>query len=270
MSDPVMSDPVESRPVENRSVTSGSIVSWSITLATARRVLNQLRRDPRTVAMLLVVPAALLSLLRWVLANQRGNFDHIGASVLGIFPFIVMFIVASVSTLRERTTGTLERLLTMPMHKLDLLLGYAMAFGAVAVTQVGVSVALALGPLGLHVRGPGWLLFVVGVLDALLGMALGLFLSAFATTEFQAVQFMPAIAFPQLLLCGLLTPRPSMDAALRAVSDVLPLTYAVDAMQHVTTSASLTRRIGIDVAVVATLVVAALVLGAATLRRRTP
>jgi ABC-2 type transport system permease protein len=158
----------------------------------------------------------------------------------------------------------------MPLHKLDLLLGYAMAFGSIAVAQVGISVALALGPLGLHIKGSGWLLFVIGVLDALLGMALGLFLSAFANTEFQAVQFMPAIVFPQLLLCGLLTPRPAMDAVLRGVSDVLPLTYAVDAMQHATTSTALTSRIVVDLVVVAALVVAALVLGAATLRRRTP
>jgi ABC-2 type transport system permease protein len=241
----------------------------SITLATARRVLNQLRRDPRTIALLLVVPAVLISLLRWILTNQRANFDHIGAPVLAIFPFVVMFIVTSVATLRERTTGTLERLLTMPMNKLDLLLGYALAFGTVAVVQVGICAGLALGPLGLHIAGAGWLLFVVGVLDALLGMALGLFLSAFARTEFQAVQFMPAVVFPQLLLCGLLTPRSSMDAALRAVSDVLPLTYAIDAMQRVTTSGGLGHQIGADLIVVCATAVAALVLGAVTLRRRT-
>jgi ABC-2 type transport system permease protein len=141
-------------------------VNARITLATARRVLNQLRRDPRTVALLFVVPAVLLSLLRWMLTNQRANFDHIGAPVLAIFPFVAMFVVTSVATLRERTTGTLERLLTMPIHKLDLLLGYAIAFGAVAVVQVGISASLALGPLGLRVAGAGWLLFVVGVLDA--------------------------------------------------------------------------------------------------------
>lgn len=240
----------------------------AITLATARRVLNQLRRDPRTVALLLVVPAALLCLLRWLLANERANFDHIGAPVLAIFPFVLMVVVTSVTTLRERTTGTLERLLTMPMHKLDLLLGYALAFGVVAIVQVGLAVALALGPLGLHVAGAGWLLFVVGVLDALLGMALGLFLSAFARTEFQAVQFMPAVVFPQLLLCGLLTPRSSMDGALRAVSDALPLTYAIDAMQRVTSSRGVGHAIGIDLTVVCATMVAALVLGAVTLRRR--
>lgn len=244
-------------------------MSWAITFATARRVLNQLRRDPRTMVLLIAVPAALMALLRWVLTQQRHNFDHVGAPVLGIFPFVVMFVVASVATLRERRTGTLERLLTMPMHKLDLLLGYAIAFGCVAVVQVGVSTALSLGPLGLHVAGQGWLVFVIGVLDALLGMALGLLLSAFATTEFQAVQFMPAVVFPQLLICGLLTPRGQMDAVLHGISDALPMTYAIDAMQRVTTSNVLTFALIVDLAVVAVVAVVALALGAATLRRRT-
>jgi ABC-2 type transport system permease protein len=245
-------------------------MSAAITLATARRVLNQLRRDPRTVALLIVVPALLVTLLHWVLANQQRNFDHVGAPVLGIFPFVAMFVVTSVATLRERRTGTLERLLTMPIHKLDLLLGYALAFAGVAVVQVGVSAALVLGPLGLHVAGASWLVFVIGVLDALLGMAMGLLLSAFANTEFQAVQFMPAVVFPQLLVCGLLTPRHEMDAVLRGFSDVLPMTYAIDAMQRVTTATGFGRQLGIDLVVVGAAALAALALGAATLRRRTP
>jgi len=244
-------------------------MSAAITFATARRVLGQLRRDPRTIALLVVVPALLMVILRWVLTNQRHNFDHIGAPVLGVFPLVVMFVVASVATLRERRTGTLERLLTMPLHKLDLLLGYAIAFGVVAVVQVGVSTALALGPLGLRVAGSGWLVFGIGVLDALLGMALGLLLSAFANSEFQAVQFMPAVVFPQLLICGLLTPRNQMDAVLHGISDVLPMTYAVDAMQRVTTSSAFGAAMAVDMIVVAAVAVAALALGAATLRRRT-
>lgn len=244
-------------------------MSWAITMATARRVLNQLRRDPRTVALLIVVPALLMSLLRWVLSNQRHNFDHIGAPVLGVFPFVAMFVVASVATLRERRTGTLERLLAMPLHKLDLLVGYAIAFGGVAVVQVGVSAALTLGPLGLHVAGARWLVFAIGVLDALLGMALGLLLSAFASTEFQAVQFMPAVVFPQLLVSGLVTPRGEMDAVLRGISDALPMTYAIDAMQRVTRSATVGHDVVVDLVVIGAVTIGALAVGAATLRRRT-
>ena len=241
----------------------------AVTLATARRVLSQLRHDHRTLALLIVVPCVLLSLLAWVFDGTT-TFDAVGAPLLGIFPFVVMFLVTSVATLRERTSGTLERLLTMPIAKLDLLLGYALAFGLVAVVQATVAATLSVTLLGLDVAGPFWLLLVVAVLDALLGMALGLLVSAFAATEFQAVQFMPAFVLPQFLLCGLLVPRDRMDDVLRAVSDVLPLSYAVDAMRDLTTRETVEPGAWGDVSVVGLFIVLALALGAATLRRRTP
>jgi len=244
-------------------------VNPRIVAATVRRVLAQLRRDRRTLALLIVVPCLLMTLLRLVYAGAPDVFDRIGAPLLGIFPFTTMFLVTSIATLRERTSGTLERLLTMPMAKLDLLLGYAVAFAAVAIVQVLVASALALGPLGLTLQGSAWLVVVLAVADALLGTALGLFVSAFAATEFQAVQFLPATVLPQLLLCGLFVPRGQMQSALRWVSDVLPLSYAVDGMTRVSASGALSRGLLTDLAVIVGFALAALVGGAATLRRRT-
>jgi len=244
-------------------------MSPAVTLATARRVLGQLRHDHRTLALLVVVPCVLLSLLAWVYEGTR-TFDAIGAPLLGIFPFVIMFLVTSVATLRERTSGTLERLLTMPIGRLDLLVGYALAFGLVAVVQATVASTLSVTLLGLDVAGPFWLLLLVAVLDALLGMALGLFVSAFAATEFQAVQFMPAFVLPQFLLCGLLVARADMNDVLRTVSNVLPLSYAVDAMRDLGAHEGVAPGAWRDLAVVAFSIVLALGLGAATLRRRTP
>jgi ABC-2 type transport system permease protein len=242
-------------------------MSIRCTLATARRVLAQLRHDHRTLALLIVVPCVLMALLAWVFDGTE-TFNHIGAPLLGIFPFVVMFLVTSVATLRERTSGTLERLLTMPIGKLDFLLGYALAFGALAVVQAVVSSGLALFALGLDVAGPAWLLVTIAVLDAVLGMALGLFVSAFAASEFQAVQFLPAVVLPQFLLCGLLVPRDEMNDILHAISSVLPLSYAVDAMRTVTTSETIQGEVWRDLGIVAAFIVLALGLGAATLRRR--
>ena len=244
-------------------------MNFAATIATAARVLRQLRHDPRTLGLLMVVPCVLMGLLAWVFKGTH-TFDRVGAPLLGIFPFVVMFLVTSVATLRERSSGTLERLLTMPIGKLDFLVGYALAFGLLAVAQAGVVSALSLLAFGLDVAGPVWLLVAIAVLDALLGMALGLLSSAFATTEFQAVQFMPAIVLPQFLLCGLLVPRDEMTPVLRVVSDVLPLSYAVDAMRAVTTSGSVQAQTWVDLAIIAGCIGLALVLGAATLRRRTP
>lgn len=239
------------------------------TLAVTTRVLNQLRRDHRTMAMLIVVPCVLLTLLWWMFDGDDQTFNRFGPPLLAMFPFIIMFLVTSVTTLRERSSGTLERLLTTPMGKADLLAGYALAFGAVAVLQAVVAVVLTVGLLGMDVRGPIWVLAVVAVLDAILGSALGLLVSAFASTEFQAVQFMPAFVLPQVLLCGLFVSRESLPDVLSVVSDVLPLSYAVDAMREVQTESSWTSGLSVDVGVIAGSGLVALALASATLRRRT-
>jgi ABC-2 type transport system permease protein len=239
------------------------------TLATSRRVLRQLRHDPRTIALMLVVPLVLLTLLYWAFHATPAVFDHMGPALLGIFPLIVMFLVTSIATLRERTSGTLERLMAMPLHKADLILGYGTAFGLLAVAQAALATGLAVGLLHLTLAGSAWLLLLVAVLDALLGTALGLFVSAFAASEFQAVQFMPAVIFPQLLLCGLFVPRGQMQAVLSYASDVLPMSYAVDAMTRVATTAGTSADLWRDLAVVAGSALLVLTVGAATLRRRT-
>jgi ABC-2 type transport system permease protein len=245
-------------------------MSLRITLAVAGRVLTQIRRDRRTAAMLLVLPCLLISLLWWMFKDSFGDpFDKFGPALLAMFPFIVMFLVTSVTTLRERSSGTLERLLAMPMGKLDFLLGYALAFGLVAALQAVLAVTVSVALLGLDIQGPVWLLGLVAVADAVLGSALGLFVSAFAQTEFQAVQFLPLIVFPQILLCGLFVPREALPPFLEAVSDLLPLSYAVDAMTKLTRGTS-TSDVWMDLLVVAAFAVGALGLGAATLRRRTP
>ncbi|MGC4111018.1 MAG: ABC transporter permease [Nocardioides sp.] len=241
-----------------------------ILLAVSARVLTQIRRDHRTAAMLLVLPCVLITLLWWMFRDMPGElFDRFGPGLLALFPFIIMFLVTSVTTLRERSSGTLERLLAMPMGKLDFIGGYAVAFGLVAAVQAALAVALSVGVLGLDVVGPFWLLGLVAVVDAILGTALGLFVSAFANTEFQAVQFMPLFVIPQILLCGLFVPRGSLPDVLHAVSDVLPLSYATDAMQTLVTSSD-TGEVWQDLVVVAAFALVALILGAATLRRRTP
>ncbi|GAA3816092.1 ABC transporter permease [Streptomyces chiangmaiensis] len=243
-------------------------LTLSRTTATAVRVLRQLRHDPRTIALMILIPCLMLLLLRYVFDGSPRTFDSIGASLLGIFPLITMFLVTSIATLRERTSGTLERLLAMPLGKADLIAGYALAFGTVAVVQSALATGLAVWFLGLDVTGSPWLLLLVALLDALLGTALGLFVSAFASSEFQAVQFMPAVIFPQLLLCGLFTARSAMHPVLEALSDVLPMSYAVDGMSEVLKHTDMTATFVRDALVVAGCAVLVLGLGAATLRRR--
>jgi ABC-2 type transport system permease protein len=241
-----------------------------ITGATAVRVLLQLRRDPRTVALLIVVPCVLLALFKGLFSSQPDTFNRVGATLVGIFPLISMFLVTSITMLRERTTGTLERLMTMPMAKLDLLLGYGLAFAFVAAVQGTIVSAFAFLVLGLDVAGSAVVVVLLAIANAVLGMSLGLFASAFATTEFQAVQFMPAFILPQLLLCGLFVPRDEMARGLEILAYALPMTYAFDALDRVATDGSLGGGGARDVAITIGATLMALALGAMTMRRRTP
>jgi ABC-2 type transport system permease protein len=242
-------------------------VNPRITFAVTRRVLIQLRRDRRTSVMLLVLPCVIMTLLWWMFQDKPSfGFGTLAPALLALIPFIIMFLVTSVTTLRERTSGTLERLLAMPMGKGDFLLGYAIAFGLVAAVQSALAVGLSIWALDLTVAGPVWMLMVVAVVDAVLGSALGLFVSAFARTEFQAVQFMPALVIPQILLCGLFVDRKDLPSVLHAISDALPLSYAVDAMRKVSRDSD--PAVWGDLALVSAFAVGALVLGALTLQRQ--
>jgi ABC-2 type transport system permease protein len=243
-------------------------MSPGISSATALRVLAQLRRDPRTLAMVFLVAPGLLTLFKFIFDNQPGAFARIGAPMIGLFPLIMMFVITSISMLRERTTGTLERLMSLPLAKLDLLLGYALAFAVLAGIQGTITGTVGFGLLGVKAAGPHWAVVLLAIANALLGMALGLFFSAFARTEFQAVQFLPAILFPQILLSGLLVPRPHMPHALEVVSDALPVSYAYDALARVTGD-DIGGWLWLDIAIVTGAIVLALLLGASTLKRRT-
>ncbi|RIJ70853.1 ABC transporter permease [Nakamurella silvestris] len=245
-------------------------MSGPILLATSGRILRQLRRDRRTIAMLIVVPVLLLFLLYYMFDGAGQRFDGVALVMLGIFPFVIMFLVTSIAMLRERTSGTLERLLTTPAAKPDLLFGYGLAFGVAADVQGAVACAAAYWIFDLRTAGPAYLVIGIAVLNALLGVALGLLCSAFARTEFQAVQFLPLVVIPQILLCGLFVPREEMAGWLGGLSRVLPLTHAVEALQQVGLHPEPTAVMWRGVGIVGGCVVLALGLAAATLRRRTP
>ena len=238
------------------------------TFATAGRVLSQIRHDPRSIVLMVVAPSLLVGLFSWLFSEQDGVFQQLGPAILALFPFIIMFLITSITTLRERRSGTLERLMTTPLAKGDFIVGYALAFAVAAVVQAVVTVAFAVVVCGLSVEGPLWQLGLVAVADALLGKALGLLASAFARTEFQAVQFMPVLVIPQILLGGILMPREQMPDALQTISDWLPLSYGIDAINGVTAGET-----GWDlwapILVIFAFAVGALILGSLTLRRRT-
>ncbi len=237
-------------------------------LVTARRVLQQLSHDHRTMVLILFMPSILLTILKYVYDSQPQTFNIVAPMILGIFPLTLMFIITSIATLRERTLGTLDRLMTYPISKLDFIFGYAIAFSIVAFLQAIIASTVVLGLLGVTVLGGTLPVIISTVVAALLGTALGLFMSAFATSEFQAVQFMPAIILPQLLVCGLFVARDQMATALQWFADVMPLTYSVDAMKQVSMHVTWTSDLTKDLLIVMAYSTVALVLASLTIRRK--
>jgi ABC-2 type transport system permease protein len=243
-------------------------MSPSKTLATAGRVLRQLSHDHRTLGLLFVVPPVLICLLKYIFDGDTLLFEHLAPMLLGIFPLIMMFLVASIATLRERGSGTLDRLMTMPVSKLDFIFGYAAAFTLLAFIQAAVTCFVMLGLLQVSVMA-GTLPVLIGAMAAaFLGTAVGLFTSAFANSEFQAIQFMPAFIFPQLLTCGLFVARDQMARPLQWFADAMPLTYSVDAMKQLTSHSSWTGTLTRDLIIVVGVGIVALILGSATIRRQ--
>ncbi|MBI5337631.1 MAG: ABC transporter permease [Mycolicibacterium rufum] len=263
-------------PARHRSRTGLSAAGPRAFVATTVRILRQLAADHRSVAMILFVPSLIIALMYFMfddIPTRPGvpsPFDNACLVMLGVFPLIVMFLITSITMQRERVSGTLERILTTPLRRLDLLAAYGTAFSLAAAAQASLACVVSFWLLGLDTAGnPAWV-FVIAIINAVLGVGLGLLCSAFARTEFQAVQFMPLIIAPQLLLCGIIVPREQLPDWLQWISNAMPASYALEALRQVGAHAELTSLAVRDGAIVAGFAVVALGLAAATLRRRTP
>ncbi len=263
-------------PAAHRGLTQRSRLSPQAYLATTGRILRQLAADHRSVAMILVVPSLVITLMYFMFhdAPHRPGapspFNNACLIMLGVFPLVVMFLITSITMQRERVSGTLERILTTPLRRFDLLAAYGTAFSIAAAAQASLACVVAFWFLGFSTAGSPLLVFLIAIINAVLGVGLGLLCSAFARTEFQAVQFMPVVIVPQLLLCGIIVPREALPEWLQWISNVLPASYALEALQQVGSHTDLTAVAARDIAVVVGFAALALGLAAATLRRRTP
>lgn len=245
-------------------------------VATTARILRQLAADHRSMAMIVLVPTLIITLMYFMFSEVPhppgvpSPFNKACLIMLGVFPLVVMFLITSITMQRERVSGTLERILTTPLRRFDLLAAYGTAFSIAAAAQAALACGVAFWLLGFDTAGSPALVFVIAIANAVLGVGLGLLCSAFARTEFQAVQFMPVVVVPQLLLCGILVPREALPDWPQWISNVLPASYALEALQQVGAYAEPTAIAVRDIAVVIGSALVALGLAAATLRRRTP
>ena len=232
----------------------------------AGRIIRQLIRDRRTMAMIVVVPVVIMTLIG-LSFPEEGILDYIAPALLATLALFFSFLLTGISFLRERSQGTMERLMASPLSRLDIVVGYLFGFFIFALTQTLIMVLFTIYVLGVNYYGDLWQIFVFQIVVITGAVNLGIFISTFARNEFQMVQFIPLIIVPQIFLCGVIWPVEQMPDYLQWLSAVLPLTYAVDGLRDIMLAGKSLLDVGFELAVLAGFTVVTSILAAIVLRR---
>ena len=232
----------------------------------AGRIMNQLIRDRRTLALIVVVPLVVMTLIG-LSFPESGVLDYIAPALLATLALFFSFLLTGISFLRERSQGTMERLMASPVSRVDIVVGYLFGFFVFALTQTLIIVLFTIYVLDVHYYGQLWQIFVFQIVIITGAVNLGIFISTFARNEFQMVQFIPLILFPQIFLCGVIWPVEQMPDYLQWLSAVLPLKYAVDGLRDIMLAGKSLLDVGFELAVLVGFAVVISVLAAFTLRR---
>ena len=243
------------------------LVSVDRTLAIALRILRQISRDRRSLALIIVAPIVVMALVGFSFGDQQGVLDRIAPGLIAVFVLFFTFVLTGVSFLRERAQGTLERLLTTPVGRADILVGYTTGFFVLAMVQSVIVVTFTLLVLEVNYQGSIWQIWTVLVPLVVVGVSLGVFISTFARNEFQVVQFIPLLMAPQIFLSGVIAEVDKMPAVLEVLAYLLPLTYAVDGLQDIMLRGDSLGSLGLELGVLALYVVALLTAAAVAVRR---
>ncbi|WP_273466968.1 ABC transporter permease [Methanothrix sp.] len=170
---------------------------------------------------------------RYIFGYDLEMIDTIGPAILGLVAFFFAFIIAAISFLRERTLGTLEKFMVSPLSRVEIVSGYILGFSLVAIIQSATTLLIVIYLFGVPMKGSPLDAFAIILLLGAGALALGSFVSNFARSEFQVVQFIPIVIIPQIVLCGVFWPVQSVPGFLRPISNILPLTYASDALRAI-------------------------------------
>lgn len=190
-------------------------------------------------------------------------FDNMGSAFIGVLVFFFVFLIAGIAFLQERTTGTLEKLLSTPIKRWQIVLGYVCGYGIVTFIQSAVISLYVVYVLNVMMIGSLWLVLLITLLTAISALTLGILLSTAANNELQMIQFIPVVIVPQIFLCGLFELSPTWDA----VGHVAPLYYVADALNEVMIKGSGIAVIWPDLAVIASCCVFFMVINTVLLKK---
>jgi len=238
----------------------------SNTLTVARRVMLQVIRDRRTIALLVIVPLVIASIVG-VSIPDKSMLDYTAPAMLAMLILFFGFLITGISVLRERSQGTMERLMASPISRLDVVAGYLLGFLLFALMQTLIIFFYMVYVLHIHFQGELWQILIFQVLIGIGAVCLGTFFSVFARNEFQIMQFIPLIILPQMFLCGLLWPVTQMPDYLQWIARFLPLYYGVEGIRAMMLQGQNLLNIGKDVGILAAYAVVFLGLASLTLRR---
>lgn len=235
-------------------------------LTIAARIIQQLIRDHRTIALIVVVPLVVMTLIG-LSFPEDGVLDYAAPALLATLALFFSFLLTGISFLRERSQGTMERLMASPVSRLDIVVGYLFGFFIFALTQTLIVLLFTIYVLDVRYAGDLWQIFVFQVVIITGAVNLGIFISAFARNEFQMVQFIPLIIVPQVFLAGLLWPVAQMPDYLQWLSKFLPLTYAVEGLRDIMLGGKSLPDVLFELLVLVGFAIVTSVLAAITLRR---
>ncbi|MFC5405984.1 ABC transporter permease [Cohnella soli] len=249
--------------LENSDPTQANMIRLKVgqMQALAATALNEQSRLPSAINPAQALPT------EYVYGNADSTFfDVLSPILVGFFVFFFVFLIAGIGLLRERTTGTLERLMSTPIRRGEVIGGYLAGYGIFAVAQTVIVVLFAVNVLDISLVGSIWNVLLINLLLALVALSLGILLSTFASSEFQMVQFIPIVVVPQIFFSGIF-PLDTMAAWLQVIAHAMPLYYAAHALKGVMYKGFGFGDIAFDAAVLALFAIVFIALNAIALRK---
>jgi ABC-2 type transport system permease protein len=232
----------------------------------AKRIILQLGRDHRTLALIVLAPILVMTLIGLSFPDKT-QLNYIAPALLATIALFFSFLITGVTFLRERSQGTLERLMASPVSQLDIVLGYLFGLFVFALLQTLIIFFFTIYVLSVSYRGDLWQILIFQLVIIMGSVNLGIFTSTFARNEFQVIQFIPIIILPQVFLGGILWPVEQMPKYLQYLSDILPLTYAVKGLRDIMLSGKGLLDVGVDLGVLGGFTILTSILAALTLKR---